>query len=163
MNYLLNFIPKRLLISLCVILFIIWGLNYGLIFLNSRIIEQTKEIQKNQTLAIEDIKNKIQNENSYRDFVHFFALKTLFEQKKSITNKVDEISQILPKALRVNSLYLSNVDKSFVVNGQVNSAEESFRVAKYFDELKDVSGIKREQSFGVNNSVFINISGKFVK
>lgn len=164
MQQLISLFPRKLTVSL-IVMFIVVEL---LIFATDRFAQslqnQIEAAQQQQQQTLVAIKQRIQAETTYVDFLHFLALRTLYTDRQSILDDVDWVTQTLPRAMRLNSLSYDASTKQLKLSGRVPSLPIFFRVARYFNERKDLVNVTRTQELNERDSgVTIGIEAKRVQ
>lgn len=161
MNRIFEFLPKKALGLLLGLLILVQLANFGLQRYQDSVTNQTKKLQTARETLVNEIKVKLETNQSYGNLVHFLAIKTLFDQKKSILDRITNLAQLLPKSLAVTSLTFKQANNTFLIEGITATPDVFLIVAKYFDQLPQIEVIKRTQSFKEkDNTVQIKLEGR---
>lgn len=164
MQRFINLFPKKLSISLITMLIAV----ELLVYLTGRLTEtlrlQIQSAKQDQERALVEVKQRIQAETAYIDFLHFLALRTLYADRHSVLDDVDWLTQALPRAVRLNAFSYDPATKQLTLAGRVSSLPVFFRVARYFDERSDLTNLKRTQELNDRDgSVTIGIEARRAK
>ena len=125
---------------------------------------QIQVAQQQQQQALTEVKQRIQAETTYINFLHFLALRTLYADRHSALDDVDWVTQTLPRAVRLNAFSYDLSTKKLILSGRVSSLPIFFRVARYFNERKDLTDVKRTQEVSEHDGgVTVNIEAKRVR
>lgn len=161
MNRIFEFIPKKILSALLGLFILVQLVNLGLQRHQTNVINQTKQLTAERENLINEIKVKLETNQSYANLVHFLAIKTLFDQKKSILDGVVVLAQWLPKPLTVTGLTYRKQTNNFTLAATIPNPETFLRVAKYLNQASVIEVTKRTQSLNEkDNTVQIKIEGR---
>ena len=161
MQQLISLFPKKLTISLIAMFVVVELLTFATDRFSDSLRWQIQAAQQEQQQALAMVKQRIQAETTYVNFLHFLALRTLYADRHSILDDVNWVTQTLPRAIRLNAFSYDASTKQLSLSGRVTSLPIFFRIARYYEERKDLTEVKRTQELGERDGdVTVGIEAK---
>ncbi|MGC8981656.1 MAG: hypothetical protein ACP5JU_01775 [Minisyncoccia bacterium] len=137
MGKFLEFLPKKLFLTLILIIILFyfgsWGLNYLTNFNNKKV----EEINKNVDELSAEYQKEVLGQDVYKSVIHFIALDYLIKTKRNVSPILTRINLYLPKNLKVNSISIDMNKNEISLNSSVPDWLEYAKVVKYFNSSKE--------------------------